>query len=391
MNLIDVLIIVLIIVSLVRGAEVGALRQVFSTVGFFGGLFLGAWIEPHFAHFAHTAATRSWLALAITLGTALILLGVGEYLGVTLKSKLMSHHKSEYIDRGLGSVVGATTLLITIWLSAAILTTLPFPGLQNALRGSSLVSFLDRNLPSAPSVISGLGHVIDPNGFPQVFAGTEPVPINQNTTLPSLGSLNSAVVEDEASVVKIEGTGCGGIVEGSGFIVANGLIATNAHVIAGVQQPYVLDKNGQHAATVIWFDPNLDFAVLSVNQLAGSPLAINTSIASNGTPSVVLGYPGGGDFTAKPAVVLDEFTATGRNIYDQGNTNRDIYEIKATVIPGNSGGPLVVANGSVIGIVFAESTAYNQVGYALTMHQVVSELHQAESQRQAVSTGACAA
>ncbi len=390
MNLIDVVVIVLVLSSLVRGAEVGALRQILSTIGFFGGLFLGAWIEPRFAHFAHTPATRSWLALIITLGLALIMLGVGEYLGVILKKKLLRHREGNYVDRGFGSVVGAATMLVTVWFAAAILITLPFLGLTNALKSSAIVGLLNRHLPSAPNVIADLGRVIDPNGFPQVFIGTEPAPPNPNTSLPPLGSLAAAVSKDEASVVKIAGNGCGGIVEGSGFVVSPDLVATNAHVVAGVHAPYVIDKNGQHPATVIWFDPNLDFAVLKVNGLAGSPLTLDTSVASNGTDAAVLGYPGGGPFSAKPAVILEEFAATGRDIYNQGSTDRDIYEIKATIIPGNSGGPLVTVNGSVAGIVFAQSTTYQQIGYALTLKQVSSELHQAEQRQTATSTGACA-
>ncbi|HUD10250.1 MAG TPA: MarP family serine protease [Candidatus Saccharimonadales bacterium] len=389
MNLIDVVIILLLITTLVHGAQIGSVRQICSTLGFFGGLFLGAWLGPHIVHFAHSPSSRSWLTLIFTLSFALLFLGIGEYVGVLLKKKL-SHRYLDHFDSVLGSLVGAGTLLIAIWFGAAVLTTLPFPGLQNEIRSSTIVGFLDKDLPPAPGAIADLSHVIAPNGFPKVFNGTEPVPVNRNVALPTLGSLTAAIDSDAPSVVKIEGTGCGGIVEGSGFVVAPGLVATNAHVVAGVASPEVLDKNGMHHATVIWFDPNLDFAVLSVNNLAGKPLSVSTSTASNGTASSVLGYPGGGNFSAVPAAVLDSFIATGSNIYDQGNTNRPIYEIKANVIPGNSGGPLITRGGTVIGIVFAESTAYNQVGYALNMQQPMNELHQAEQAEQPVSTGACA-
>jgi S1-C subfamily serine protease len=88
--------------------------------------------------------------------------------------------------------------------------------------------------------------------------------------------------------------------------------------------------------------------------------------------------------------VLEQFDATGKNIYGDGNTNREIYEIQATVIPGNSGGPLVNEAGSVIGIVFAESTTYSHVGYALAMTKVINELAQAEQRDQVTTTGSCA-
>jgi S1-C subfamily serine protease len=386
--IVDVIIAVLILSALMRGRELGLVRQLFSAVGFFGGLFLGAVLQPHIIGIATSALSRAVLALGITIGCALMLLTLGEYLGVLLKHKLM-RLKLNRIDVVLGSVAGGLTILLTIWLLAPVLVTMPFPGLQQAVRSSWIVARIDRTLPSAPDVFSSLGHVIYPNGFPQVFTGLEPS-LPTNTPLPDLGSLNTAVKKDQASVVKIEGRGCGGIVEGSGFVAGKGFVVTNAHVVAGVSKPVVLDMNGEHSVTVVWFDQNLDLAVLRVGNLAGSPLKIDTSHIDNGTPGAVLGYPGGGGFTADAAKVLDEFTAVGRNIYGQGHTSRNVYGVKANIIPGNSGGPLVERDGSVMGIVFAESTTYNQVGYALAMPQVVSELHQAETQNTPVSTGPCA-
>jgi S1-C subfamily serine protease len=387
MDILDLIIVILVVAAFFRGREIGSIRQVFSTVGFFGGLILGAFIGPKFVHFAHTQLSRSLLTLSITLGIALIGLTLAEYLGELVKRRVQ-FRKIDLIDQALGSIVGVVTLLATVWLGAAILLKLPYVGLQNDLKNSAIISYMDESLPQAPNVVTDLGHVINPNGFPEVFINGEPTP--GNATLPSLGSLQAAVTKDQASVVKIEGTGCGGIVEGSGFVAANNLVLTNAHVVAGIAKPYVIDKYGQFAATPIWFDPNLDLAVLNVNNLGLPSLNINSALADNGTAAAVLGYPGGGPFQAVPASVVDEFTAVGRNIYNQNNTERNVYEIKATVIPGNSGGPLVNTHGSVIGIIFAQSTVYNQVGYALTTQMPLQELHQAEASPQAVATGSCA-
>ncbi len=386
--IVDLIIILLFLSALVRGRELGLLRQIFSTLGFFGGLFLGAAVEPYIISFASSALSRAILALGVTLGCALLLLSLGEYIGILLKTKLIQF-KLDYLDVILGSIASGLTMLLTVWLVAPVLVTLPFTGLQQAVRGSWIVSKIDRTLPAAPNIFADLGRIIYPNGFPQVFTGLEP-PLSTNTPLPDLGSLNAAVRADEASVVKIEGRGCGGIVEGSGFVAGPDFVITNAHVVAGVSNPVVLDKNGQHATTVVWFDPNFDLAVLRVHGLAGSPLNISTSHSANGTPGAVLGYPGGGPFTADPATILSEFTAVGRNIYGQGETSRDVYGVKANIIPGNSGGPLVAKDGTVIGVVFAESTTYNQVGYALATPKVAIEFHQAEAQNTSVSTGQCA-
>ena len=76
--------------------------------------------------------------------------------------------------------------------------------------------------------------------------------------------------------------------------------------------------------------------------------------------------------------------------HGSGTTGRNVYEIQATVRPGNSGGPLVTQDGSVIGVVFAESTTYQNVGYALTTDKVIGEINQATAQDRPASTGQCA-
>ncbi|MDB5165007.1 MAG: serine protease [Candidatus Saccharibacteria bacterium] len=386
--IIDVLIVLFAISALYRGREIGFVRQLFSTVGFFAGLFLGAFVQPHTVGWVQGSNNRAIVTLLTTLGCALVLLAIGEYVGIKLKHKVLLKRINR-IDNGLGSLLSVVSLLFSIWLTSAIINSLPVPNIQAALQGSRIVSALNRELPQAPTLIADLGHLIDPNGFPQVFAGHEPNP-RSGITLPNLGDLQAAVTRDKESVVKVEGQGCGGVVEGSGFVAGSGLVATNAHVIAGIKRPFVQDSSGIHSATPIWFDPDLDFAVLRVSNLAGHSLVISSATVKSGTAAAVLGYPGGGSFTADPAAVLDQFTASGRNIYGRGQVHRDVYEVQADIIPGNSGGPLVARDGSVIGLIFAQSTTYEHVGYALTASQVSTELDQAVARNQTVNTGACA-
>ena len=386
--LIDVLIVLFALSALYRGREIGFVRQLGSTLGFFVGLFIGVWLEPHTVNLVHTQTARSLVTIITTLGTALILLTAGEYLGIKLKRKVLLKRINS-IDNGLGAVLGVVSLLLSAWLVAAIVSAVPSPSVQTGLHDSRIIRWLDARLPAAPTVIADLGHLIDPNGFPQVFLGNEPSP-PATGSLPSNADLQTAVARDQASVVKVEGQGCGGIVAGSGFVVATNEVATNAHVVAGISQPIVQDGRGLHRATVIWFDPGLDFAVLRVSNLAGQPLAIHNGHVGNGVAAAVLGYPGGGPFTADAATVLDEFTATGRDIYGRGATNRNIYEVQADIIPGNSGGPLVATDGSVIGVVFAQSTTYQHVGYALTTDRVIGEINQATAANRPVSSGQCA-
>lgn len=390
MNLLDVVIILALLAALVRGVEVGVVRQIFSTIGLFGGLFLGVFIQGKLIQHVSTPNGKAMLALAVIVGSIGLVLTLCEYLGSRIKHHIeRSQIKAITLaDRAFGSAVGGATLLLVIWLGATIFSNAPYPGLQKQIKSSAIVAQLNKSMPAAPGLVAKLGHLIDPNRFPHVFTGLEPA-IDTNKPLPSIGELDEAVQKVRASTVKIEGTGCGGISNGSGFVADKNLVITNAHVIAGVDEPFVLDANGRHRADVIWFDADLDMAVLRANNLAGGPLSVNTAAAQNGTSSAVLGYPGGGEFTAGPALVIDSFKAIGRNIYNQGSITRDVYSLKATVEPGNSGGPLVDKEGAVIGLIFAESTTYDDVGYALTMDKVMDGFTKAKQNNSLVDTGSC--
>jgi S1-C subfamily serine protease len=125
---------------------------------------------------------------------------------------------------------------------------------------------------------------------------------------------------------------------------------------------------------VVTFDPDLDFAVLRTTGLAGKPLPLDHSTAPRGTVGAALGYPGGREFTASPAAIVQSQTAIGRDIYDTGLVKRQVYTIQADLHPGNSGGPLITPDGVVVGIVFARSVSHNGVGYALTSPEVLPQL-----------------
>jgi S1-C subfamily serine protease len=272
---------------------------------------------------------------------------------------------------------------------AATFTRSAGPVLTLAMQNSRILQTLDAKLPPAPDVLAQVERSLGINDFPRVFTGLEPTPAPA-VTGPNAAAVNAAASAARAATVKIQGAGCGGIVEGSGFVVGTNLVATNAHVVAGIANPVITDDRGAHRATVVVFDPDLDFAVLRASGLAAAPLTVSTTDAPRGTVGAALGYPGGGSFTVSPAAVLTKRTAVGRNIYDAGIVRRSIYELQAVVRPGNSGGPLVTPDGTVIGVIFATSTVNGQIGYALTSSEIQPDLAAATTAGP-VSTGACVA
>lgn len=389
MNWLDLFIALFLIAALVRGTEVGFVRQFFSTVGFFAGLFLGAWLNGIIGNLVSTPSSRALMAFFSILFSALALMMAGEYVGMLIKFRLHEARIQNKLDKFFGAILSVVTLLAAVWLSAAIFRNVPDSGWQYQVRTSRIVTLLDNNLPSAPGVLTQLGHLIDPNSFPQVFTGLEPA-LKTDAPLPDMGELNPAVQMVRPSVVKVEGEGCDSVVEGSGFVAGDGAVVTNAHVVAGVKNPFVLDQNGKHGAEVVLFDPELDIAVLRAENLAGKPLPLEAQTAENDTPAAVLGYPSGAGFTAKPGLILETFKAEGRNIYNQGQTIRDVYSVKTDIEHGNSGGPMINSDGEVIGVIFAKSINYEHVGYALTMEQVIAQINNARGLTKSVDTRSCA-
>jgi S1-C subfamily serine protease len=119
-------------------------------------------------------------------------------------------------------------------------------------------------------------------------------------------------------------------------------------------------------------------------------LPLARGVARPGTAGAALGYPGGGPFRAVPAAARRSLVAVGRDIYGERLTTRAVYELQATIRPGNSGGPFVNPEGAVLGVVFSRSVTEPQVGYALVADDVAARLRTASARTAPVGTGDCA-
>ena len=387
MNVLDIVILALVALAAYEGLRLGAVLLVLSFGGFYLGMYLGALLASHTARWVHSTGAQTAVALGTTLGMAILLGTAGRLAGSRLFRSL---HRGLLgpVDSGLGVLVAVVATLLAAWLVASTLASTSFQPVNRAVAGSRIVRTLDDVLPPTPDVFAQVQGFLDHEGFPPVFAQLAPLAAGP-VALPGDSQVAAAVAGAGPSTVKIVGVGCGDIQEGSGFVVAPGLVVTNAHVVAGISRPTVEDTDGTHDTTVVLFDPEYDLAVLRVPGLTERPLTLDPATVGRGTQAAVLGYPGGGPFAYGPAGVTAEYEAQGRDIYGQGLTDRAVYEIQAVVRPGNSGGPLVEPDGTVIGVVFARSTTDGDVGYALTSPGVLARVRQAESASAAVGTGAC--
>jgi S1-C subfamily serine protease len=396
-NWVDYLLLILVALSAVRGLRLGAAMQVLSYGGFWLGLFVGALITPPLAAQVRTVTAKTVVAALTVFGMALLLGGVGRLVGAR-SSTALRRFRLGPLDSVAGVAVAVFATLVATWLVASILANSRFTTLDTALHDSRIVRAMNDVLPPMPSVFSRIESFLATAGFPVVFAGLPPQSVAP-VTPPSSSAVSTAVAAAAPSTVQVEGGACGAIQEGSGFVAGPGLVVTNAHVVAGVAKPFVTDSAGRHSAGTILFDPKLDIAVLRVPGLGDKALSLvaGSSPVRAGSTAAVLGYPEGGPFTYVPAGVAAAFTATGLDIYGTATTQREVYEIDAQVLPGNSGGPLVasgdaaqgIPDGTVIGVVFARSTTNSGVGYALAMPAVEKDVSDAKSLTAHVGTGAC--
>jgi len=242
-------------------------------------------------------------------------------------------------------------------------------------------------------MFSDFRHLIDKSPYTQVF-GALGINGSANVPPPDKAVLAwPAVKKDRNSVVKIWGEAkytCDRSLEGSGFVVSPEHVLTNAHVVAGMTNGPFVSFGGANGlpATVVLFDWNNDVAILYVPGLHAPPLHF-AGTAARGSGAVVVGYPENGPFRADPARVGSQWAASGPNIYKTGSVTREIYAVRASVEPGNSGGPLLAKNGKVYGVVFAASTTARDTGFALTASVVRSDIRIGGQSTAQVSTRGC--
>lgn len=388
MNYVDLFILILILLSLAEGIRKGGAVQIFSYTGLALGLAAGAAFAPKAAKLAADPISRTVVSTVVLFGTSILVGAIGRWIGSRLAGHLV-RAKLGPLDATAGAGVSIVSTLLVVWLMAGMLANVPIEQVSQGIQGSRVVHALNRTLPPAPGVFSRMRQILTAAGFPQVFAGLEPPP-NGDVPLPDNRLLQKATAAAAGSTVKIVGVGCGGTLNGSGFVIAPGYVMTNAHVIAGIDRPMIQDRRGFHRGVPVAFDPNTDVAVLRATNLAGPPLDLHLQTAANGDLGAVLGFPGGGPLKVVPAAIINEIEALGRDIYGRRLASRRVYRIRAEVRPGNSGGPLVDGAGRVVGVIFSASAVQPDIGYALTAREVAPRLAEARRGGGEVDTGPCA-
>lgn len=344
MSAVDLIALALIAVTALTGFRRGLVVGVFSLAGLAVGFYLGARVVPSLVggDFAR------WLPL-VALGGALLCAGVGQAIGAmagrSLRRALLVLGPLRLFDNVGGGLLGAVTGLALCWAVGAVLLYLPGQTeLRRYAQDSEILSALNEELPPE-RLIDTLANIDPFATLAGPAAGVEP---------PDPDVLDSAGVTAAAlSVVRVVGNACGLGIEGSGWVAGPGLIVTNAHVVAGITRPRVDRSDGDLLdARVVWFDKVNDVAVLRVAGLKARPLPLADAV--EGTPGGLLGYPGNGPYVETAVRVGRVVQIVGRDAYGSFPTSRRVTTIRGVIRSGNSGGPVVDAQGRVITTVFAQ-------------------------------------
>lgn len=390
--IVDGIIVLVICVALWRGWRQGALSSVFSAAGAIVGLIVGAAAAPSIMSIADAAWVRFLLAvLAVVVMLALGSL-VGDAVGSTLRRAIRMRIVLT-LDSAVGSVFRAGVALLVLWI-ITIPLVMVLPGtLSPVLRESAILREVDRIAPDSLSTLpSRISAMLNDSGLPPLLSPFQA--LGPEVAAPRIEVSDVDLIRSvQPSVVRIVGdsVSCGKRLSGSGFVVAEGYVVTNAHVVAGTNTVRLETATGTHDADVVYFAPDLDIAVLRAPGMGLAPLHWATYSAATGQDAAILGYPGSGPFTAEPARVRDQPRITSLDIYAENRVQREAYILRSNVREGNSGGPVIDEAGNVLGVVFGTSLDETDTGYALTSGEVRARIGDITRFTTPVSTMQCTA
>lgn len=389
---VDAVIVLVMAFALWGGWRQGAFTSLLSTVGVVSGLVVGAAAAPFVMGLTDSTALRFLLAI----GTVVLLVGLGNLIGAHLGAAIRDNIKfrsSRTLDSGLGAIFQVLATLIVVWLVAIPLAT-GLPGtVASGIRDSRILGFVDKYTPQGLDTLpSKIAAMLSESGLPPLispFTGGSSVEVDA----PEINVTNVDLVEAmRPSVIHVMGDAqeCSRRLMGSGFVASPDYVVTNAHVVAGTSTVSLDTMIGTRSAEVVFYDPNLDIAVLYSPDLGLDPLPWASTPLDTGDEAIVMGFPQSGPFNASSARVRERIMITGSNIYANGQHEREAYSVRGSIQSGNSGGPMANEMGEVVGVVFGAAIDGSDTGYVLTAEEVQERIGDITALTQPVDTMQCA-
>ncbi|MGN0064307.1 MAG: MarP family serine protease [Nocardioides sp.] len=389
MNVLDWCLLALVGLYALSGYWQGFVTGAFATGGLLAGGLLGVWLAPVLLGDADPSVWVSLGALLVVVVSATIGQATFQLLGARIRDAI-TWQPVRAVDAVGGAALSAMAVLVVAWALGVAVTGTRIGAITPQVRASTVLGTVDRVLPvEADGLLRGFNDVVGTTFFPRYLEPFAPERIVDVPAGPKRMLTDPDVVGAEASIVKVLGENvCTGGVEGSGFLYSPGRVMTNAHVVAGVTRPTVEVGGETLVGTVVVYDPELDIAVLAVDDTTTPHLVFDRDVAA-GDPVAVVGYPEDGPFDIQSARVRSQQKLRSPDINGHGIVIRDVYAVRGLIRPGNSGGPVLTSGGDVAGVVFAASVSDSETGYALTAEQAGEAAAQGIKRDDPVATGTC--
>ena len=390
LELLDLILLALAVVFGFMGYRQGFVVGALSFVGFLSGAVVGLQLAPLAANRFGEPSTRLFVALAVAFGIAIAGQSLALALGARIREELRNP-QLQVVDSLGGSIVSAFTVLLVAWVLAAPLASVPEPGLAAAIRNSTVLSVVDEAMPnSIRNAYGSFSDAVRQRDFPEIFSGLTPSDVPPVAS-PDPALARSAVAQRaRRSVVKVLGDApsCARQLSGTGFVYAPQRIMTNAHVVAGTDEVRVELLGRRYFARVVVYDPRRDLAVLYAPEL-NAPVIPFAGPGARGADAIVAGFPLSDPYTVVPARIRERRDIQGPDIYRDSTVIRQVYSIRSTVVPGNSGGPLLTPEGAAYGVIFAAAVDDPDTGYALTSAEAAPVTGVGREATRKVSTQGC--
>jgi S1-C subfamily serine protease len=371
MNALDLILVVLVLAYAVSGYWQGFVTGAFATAGLLLGGLIGIWVTPMLLGDADPSVWVSLGALFIVLLCASFGQALLQLVGARIRDQI-TWQPVRALDAVGGAALSIAAVLVVAWALGVAITGARLPWVSAEVRGSEVLGRVDEVMPDrAVTALNSFNEVVGSSFFPRYLEPFARERIVEVAPPPARIARDPEVAAAAAGVVKLHGeNACGQGVEGTGFLYSPTRIMTNAHVVAGVTSPRVVAEDGQETETeVVYFDPDIDVAVLAVADLEAPHLSFDLG----GRPrqvGAVLGFPQDGPYDVQPARIRAQQRLRSPNIHNEGTVVREVFSVRSLIRPGNSGGPMVDKDGEVLGVVFAASVSDDATGYVLTADQV---------------------